>query len=1170
MRCDLGSFFLRAAVTLVFLLAVSSAHTQSLPSPSSSQPVPSLDESNLQRLTGNPGLQARAAAGQVIGQATGQATDRAIDEGRLPDAFPLNHILLLLQRSAAREQELDQFMTEQYDPHSANFHTWLTPQQFGERFGPSPADVEQVTRWLAQQGFTLNRVPAGGLFVDFSGDAGKIARAFHTEIHHYRLNGEEHYANASTPSIPAALSPWVSGFRSLDDFHPHPQAHRPGVAYFDREAGRWSRATGAAAHLTQTPGTVPLYIAGPQDFATIYGIDQVWKQHAGAASSTPLLIGTGQTIGVVGESNPQSADIQTFRDQFGITALGPNGSVQLENPPSSVCAAPDPADNEPESYLDAEWAGATAPDATVDFVACGRQGVTSGADLAAAYVIADPAHVQKISVLSTSYGDCEALPQSEANQFYVSLWQQAAAEGITVVVAAGDTGGDGCQSVDTYATDGLSVVNEASTPYNIAAGGTDFSDVFSGTASTYWSTANSTNFASALSYIPETAWNDSCASPLVLATFGQSFQSSFGANGFCTYAAQQLIDPNTLFSPYFNPFAGSGGLSGVSARPGWQTGVTGIPSQGGRAVPDISMFASGGDVWSQTLILCDSGLANMPAGTACDFTNAGDIFANYGGGTSFVAPAFAGIMALIDQKSGSRQGQANYVLYPLAAQQYVSSGNPAQPSLATCAAYLGPQALSSCYFHDISATPNPAAGASSAFLTSNTAVPCTGTATSAGTFTDSSTDPASHNQNCYGYQITVTQNGTSLTTTPNYYGVLSTTENAYAPAFLAGPGYDLATGLGSPNVLALVNAPEWSALSIAPATLPGGRVGSAYTQALTASGRVAPYSWSVVSGSLPPGLSLSASTGVISGTPTAAAPFAFAIQVADSESTPVTAVASFSLTVAAAPIASATTLASSSLISGIGMSVTFTATVSGQGGVPAGTVTFFNGSTSIGTSTLTGGAATLTTSFSTAGTITVKASYSGDANFTASTSAPLTETIVVPGFTATVNPGSLTIPRGKSGVVSVTLTPQGGFQGTVTFSCGTLPADFSCDFAAPSVTFSGTGGALTNKLTINSAVVPAASASISGGDPLRKLPAMTFWFPAFAGLLACGRHKRHDGHRNRLWMLCLLCAWFAGAAAMSACGGGRHEAPDGTYNIPIILTSPGLTTQTVNVIVMVQ
>jgi len=193
----------------------------------------------------------------------------------------------------------------------------------------------------------------------------------------------------------------------------------------------------------------------------------------------------------------------------------------------------------------------------------------------------------------------------------------------------------------------------------------------------------------------------------VLAKFGQNFTNSYGANGFCTWAAQQPVDPNLGFSPYFLALAGSGGLSKVSARPAWQTGVPGIPQQGGRAVPDISMFASAGFTWNQTLIMCDSALAGMPAGTGCDFSSPDDVFANLQGGTSLVAPAFAGIMALIDQKSGDRQGQANYVLYPLAAEQYVSYASSTQPSLANCAAYLGPQVLSSCYFHDISATPNP-------------------------------------------------------------------------------------------------------------------------------------------------------------------------------------------------------------------------------------------------------------------------------------------------------------------------------------------------------------------------------------------------------------------------------------------------------------------------------
>jgi subtilase family serine protease len=721
-----------------------------------------------------------------------------LDRGRVPDSLPQQHILMMLRRSESQRVELEQFISRQYDPHSADFHRWLMPQEFGDRFGPSTQDIRKVTQWLTQHGFTINGVPAGGLFVDFSGTAGQVTQAFHTEIHRYRVSGQDHYANTNDPYIPAALSSLVSGFRALNDFHPQAQLRKPGIAHWDRTTGKWSRANAQSSHLTSTANG--LYVTGPQDYATIYGVNQVWKQG---------IDGTGQTIAVVGDTDLASADIQSFRDQFGITALGPNGSVQMENPPSTACPAPAPSFNDSEGYADAEWAGAMAPNATVDYVACGQQGVTSGADLAAIYIIGDPAHVQKVSVLSSSYGYCEAIPDSEANQFYVSLWQQAAVEGITVVVAAGDTGANGC---DAYvdATDGISVGNEASTPYNIAAGGTDFSDVFSGTTANYWSATNGANFLSAQSYIPEMAWNDSCGSPLVLARFGPSYTSSSGPSGFCTHAAQLPVDPNTDFSPYFNAFAGSGGLSTVSARPAWQTGVPGIPSQGGRALPDISMFASSGLTWNQTLILCDSGLVNMPAGTACDFSNADDVYANTNGGTSFVAPAFAGIMALINQKSGDRQGQANYVLYPLAAEQYVSNGSSTQPSLANCAAYLGTQALSGCYFHDVSATPNTGASPSPPFITGNTAVPCTGTATSAGTFTDTSPDPASNSQNCYGYQITVTANGSTLTTTPDYYGILSSADNAASAAWGAGPGYDLATGLGSPNVYALVNAPQWA------------------------------------------------------------------------------------------------------------------------------------------------------------------------------------------------------------------------------------------------------------------------------------------------------------------------------------------------------------------------
>jgi hypothetical protein len=243
------------------------------------------------------------------------------------------------------------------------------------------------------------------------------------------------------------------------------------------------------------------------------------------------------------------------------------------------------------------------------------------------------------------------------------------------------------------------------------------------------------------------------------------------------------------------------------------------------------------------------------------------------------------------------------------------------------------------------------------------------------------------------------------------------------------------------------------------------------------------------------------------------------------------------------------------------VNVTFTATVSGSGGVPTGTVTFYNGTASIGTGTLVSGAATLTTSFSTTGTAIIKAVYGGDAYFTGSTSAPFTETIQTPGFTATVNPASLTVPFAGSATVTLTITPQGGLTGPVNFSCGTLAKYFSCSFAAPSVSLTPSSGAVTNTLTIHTALLSTAS-TVSFG---RILTATAFWLPAFTGLLAGGKRRN-----TRIRMLAMLCLCFAGAAAMSGCGHGDHQAPDGNYSVPVNLTAQGAASQTVTVTVMIQ
>lgn len=466
---------------------------------------------------------------------------------------------------------------------------------------------------------------------------------------------------------------------------------------------------------------------GPTDFATIYNVLPLWN--AG-------IDGTGQTIAIVGETNIHLSDVASFRSLFGLPA----------NVPNIILNGPDPGvdGDETEALLDVSWSGAVAKNATIDLVVSASTESTLGVDLSALYIVDN----NLAPVMSESYGECEATLGNAGNTFYNALWQQAAAQGITVLIAAGDGGSAGCDNFNTEydAADGLAVSGFASTPYNVALGGTDF-DQTPATASTYWNATNNvTTGASAISYIPETTWNDSCA--------------GFGF-------AQCLDNTNFL-----DIIAGSGGPSNCSAqdsggtcvsgysKPTWQTG-TGVPSDGVRDLPDVSLFASNGFNGS-FYIVCQAD-ASFFGEETCSLTN----FTFLGiGGTSASAPTFAGIMALVNQKmaaqgSSARQGNANYVLYKLAAQNGASCNS-------STVAVTG----NSCIFYDITK--------------GNNSVPC-----------------RFDTPNCGTAPI-------------NGYGVLVDPNNPGNPAWLATAGYDTATGLGSVNADNLVNA--WSTVSFTPST----------------------------------------------------------------------------------------------------------------------------------------------------------------------------------------------------------------------------------------------------------------------------------------------------------------------------------------------------------------
>jgi subtilase family serine protease len=545
------------------------------------------------------------------------------DQGAVPSSQPMKRMLLLLQRSPEQQAALQQLMLEQQSKDSPNFHKWLTPQQFGAQFGPADADIQTVTDWLARQGFQVTRVANGRTVIEFSGSAAQVQHAFHTEIHKFVVNGETRSANVSDPQIPAALAPVVKGIVSLHNFPRKTYRRNAGIHTVTRDehgVPQFTSASGCGPNQTSQ-----CFIVGPGDFAKIYNIPSG-------------LNGTGVTIGIVGDSNIDPNDAISFRNLFGLTpATAP--TIIVDGPDPGISG---PTGDEGEGDLDVQVSGMVAPNATIDFVV-GESTLTAlGTDLAAFHIV----DYNLADVMSESFGSCELALGSAGVAFYDGVWEQAAAQGITVMVSAGDNGSASCDDFHTQAVaqNGLAVSGVASTPFNVAVGGTDFDDV--GVQTNFWNTANAIGtLESAKGYIPETTWNDSCAATA----------TSANLNTVCAGALATNI------------VAGSGGPSAFNMKPPWQSGLT--PADTFRDLPDVSLFASDGPQSLSFYPFCEADA--VPAGAPPSCAAGGHLSFQGAGGTSASSPAFAGIMALIVQKMGGsplgRQGNANFVLYKIAA-----------------------------------------------------------------------------------------------------------------------------------------------------------------------------------------------------------------------------------------------------------------------------------------------------------------------------------------------------------------------------------------------------------------------------------------------------------------------------------------------------------------------
>ena len=1183
--------------------------------------VDAVDETHLVALKGN----------------THPAANAKNDVGKVSDALPMSDLILVLSRDPDQQAAFEKFVASQYDSNSPNFHQWLSPDAVGAQFGPSQTDIATITNWLTGHGLTVNSVSRDRMSIRFGGTAAQVESTFHTEVHNLLVKGVAHVANMSDPQIPAALTTVVVGVKALHNFFPRPAHHLGQLVKKDAKSGGWLRmasttASAASGNLTprattQTAKARPQFGISPTgqgylvedvdpwDFATIYNILPLWN------ASTPIN-GAGQTIAVAGTSDINQNDIATFRTFFGLAPYSSANQPQIihplptgDDPTVSICTsgtptAPCTIDDLLENSLDVEWSGSIAPAAQIILVNGLPQSATDDNLYDAEDYIVQNVDTLNARIINVSYGQCELVNGTAGNVEYYDMWQTAASEGISVFVAAGDSGSASCDDGGAIAEYGTTVSGLASTPYNTAVGGTDFNwcsmgVAYSGTsecsAAPYWgptyqSKGSTTAVTSALGYVPETPWNETCTNPLTLSfdqlVFGtgnayvgsdddnhgvsdveegcnailynanalEEFDEGFvldlldnvgGSGGASNCVASSTTETTvgtcstgaTTTGPTNNPGtnAAQAALTLVNngwAKPSWQTGVQGIPSDGVRDMPDVSFFASDGFVSSSAYLICVSEASSDPE---CSYSSSKEPFAQEVGGTSVATPAMAAVMALINQKTGESQGLASPELYKLAAGQ----------SYGACSAEIianNPTASNNCFFYDID--------------TGTNAMPCD-----------------------YDYQSSTPSPNCDVIHSFDYVGSLS--------GYSAEKGYDQATGLGSLNVANVVNAwPQTLGLGTATVTVtpaqmsinsnntlnvsvtlasnptggttPTGEVtltasGSTYTQTVNSSN--GSYSFTIPANSLPgsatPGMMDTLTANYVGDS----------VYAATSNTATITVV-----TVAGNGLIPTITVTPASATLNSSASLSVVVTVAGTNGTPTGTVTLSGGGYSSPSETLANGTYTFTIPANTlaSGPDVLTANYGGDGNYAAGSNSA-TVTVTESSFTLTPVVTPATIAPGASAAAVVTVAATSGYTGTVTLTCqqtgGPSTGDGTSCTLAGGAAVTLTSGTTSGTVTFSVATAAPVAAAVTYPQIRKNGWAGAGTGAVLAVLMLAGIPARRRSWKQMLGVLVLMAALggLAGCGSSSTSGGGGGGTGDpgtaaGTYTYTVQATgNPSVT-----------
>ncbi len=1024
----------------------------------------------------------------------------AIDLGVAPADQPLARMLLLLAPAPSQQQALAAELARLQNPASPNYHQWLTPQAFARAYANSSVDVAAVAAWLSSQGFTAAPLPAGLGWVEFSGTAGEVEQAFGAQVHLISVSGSSRAVLASGIAVPAALAPVIAGLVSLDGSVSAPALTTP------------QPLTVSAADLASLASPAEAAAFTPRLAAQLLGVAPLASQGVN---------GAGQTIAIVSRSNVNSADVAAFRSTFELPA----------SPLQVSISGPDPGltDGQAEATFAASWAGAAAPAAKILLAPAASTSATDGVDLSLA-AIADQ---NLANVVVVGYSACEAALSPAHQAFYSALYRQAAAEGITVVAAAGDSGAAACTPSGgaVPVSTGLAVNALASTPWNTAVG-----------------------------------------------------VAAYAAGG--AGAGNSALAAWSPVNPADPAYASGGGSSTLYARRAWQplpAELAGASSTAARnrLLPDLALPTAFDSSANPGLAFCLSGSG---ATSGCTLVRSG--------GSGVAAAYFAGIVALIDQKNGA-QGNLTPSLYAAsriggvfsdvtqgAAKLACAPGSSGcnangQLGFAAVAGYdlatglgvpdvrklVSTLATASATTPTITLTVSPA----QANNTYNPSAVVTFTATvvdptGAGIPTGNVTMLNSANYYTLTPAATLVSSGSaakgsSATFTLNLSSFYNYPSGTTAVPYKLGIGYNDPTGAYNAtddlDLLSVTSEPSPTVLAITPSTNspslgltvtitvtagvassgpPAGKLPPTGSVTLTINGTsLSPVSFSTTGG---------VTSAVFSATLTAAANSIVASYAGDSNYSAST---TQPYTLAASKAVASVVLAANNATAQSGASVTLTATVTPTAAPsgstepnPTGTVLFYNGTTLIGSAILApasgadSSTATLSVQTLPGGSDSLTAVYQGDTAYGAATSNVVA--INVQGFTLTASlsnpPTNLNIAKGGAASESFIVTSVGGYAGQVQVIC-TVPTqdDMTCGVSPQQVTPTAT---VTFVVQTYATGGPAYAAL---GKPRSLIP---FWLRAAGGamlagvvffLLPFGRRSRvflRQGPRRFLVLLLLL------------------------------------------------